>query len=43
MANHKRKGPKITRSGCLLCKPHKIWGNRKGATKPKYRMEAEAL
>jgi hypothetical protein len=23
MANHKRKGPKSTRSGCLLCKPHK--------------------
>lgn len=20
---HKRKGPKSTRSGCLLCKPHK--------------------
>ena len=23
MANHKRRGPKSTRSGCLLCKPHK--------------------
>ena len=23
MAHHKRKGPKSTRSGCLLCKPHK--------------------
>jgi hypothetical protein len=23
MANHKRKGPKSTRAGCLLCKPHK--------------------
>lgn len=22
--NHKRKGPKSTRSGCLLCKPHKL-------------------
>jgi len=21
--NHKRKGPKSTRSGCLMCKPHK--------------------
>ncbi len=23
---HKRKGPKSTRSGCLLCKPHKRQG-----------------
>ncbi len=23
MAHHKRKGPKSTRAGCLLCKPHK--------------------
>jgi hypothetical protein len=23
MANHKRKGPKSTRAGCLLCKAHK--------------------
>ncbi len=23
MAHHKRRGPKSTRSGCLLCKPHK--------------------
>jgi len=23
VAHHKRKGPKSTRSGCLLCKPHK--------------------
>jgi len=28
MAHHKRKGPKSTRAGCLLCKPHK----RQGAT-----------
>jgi len=21
--HHKRKGPKSTRAGCLLCKPHK--------------------
>lgn len=27
--NHKRKGPKSTRAGCLLCKPHK----RQGAPK----------
>lgn len=26
MANYKRKGPKSTRSGCLLCKPHKRQG-----------------
>ena len=30
MANHKRKGPKSTRAGCLLCKPHK----RQGVDKP---------
>ena len=29
MAHHKRKGPKSTRAGCLLCKPHK----RQGASK----------
>lgn len=23
MANHKRKGPKSTRGGCLFCKPDK--------------------
>ena len=23
MAHHKRKGPKSTRNGCLMCKPHK--------------------
>ena len=27
MAHHKRKGPKSTRSGCLLCKPHKRQGS----------------
>jgi hypothetical protein len=27
--NHKRKGPKSTRSGCLLCKPHKRQGYRR--------------
>ena len=26
MANHKRKRPKSTRSGCLFCKPHKRQG-----------------
>lgn len=29
MAHHKRRGPKSTRAGCLLCKPHK----RQGAPK----------
>ncbi len=24
--HHKRKGPKSTRSGCMLCKPHKRQG-----------------
>jgi hypothetical protein len=27
--NHKRKGPKSTRNGCLLCKPHKRQGYRR--------------
>ncbi len=31
--NHKRKGPKSTRSGCLLCKPWKRQGNSKHAKK----------
>lgn len=25
--NHKRGKPKAARSGCLLCKPHKVHGN----------------
>ena len=29
--NHKRKGLKSTRAGCLLCKPWKVMGNRKEA------------
>jgi hypothetical protein len=28
MANFKRKGPKSTRAGCLLCKPQKRQGQR---------------
>ena len=28
MANHNRKGPKSTRSGCLMCKPHKRQGSK---------------
>jgi hypothetical protein len=27
MAHHKRKGPKSTRAGCLLCKPQKRQGS----------------
>jgi hypothetical protein len=25
--HHKRKGPKSTRAGCLMCKPHKRQGS----------------
>ena len=28
MAHHKRKKPKSSRAGCLLCKPHKRQGAR---------------
>jgi hypothetical protein len=43
---HKRKGPKSTRAGCLLCKPHKRQGvndpviqERKLAPLSKWEME----
>ncbi len=36
--HHKRKGPKSTRAGCLMCKPHK----RQGAPR-KSRMRHSAL
>jgi len=29
MAHYKRKGPKSTRAGCLLCKPHKRQGHKR--------------
>jgi hypothetical protein len=29
MAHHKRKRSKARRSGCLLCKPHKLPGTAK--------------
>jgi hypothetical protein len=29
MAHHKRRRPKNTRAGCLLCKPHKMNGIKK--------------
>jgi hypothetical protein len=28
MSHHKRKRPKSTRAGCLLCKPHKRNGTK---------------
>jgi len=28
VANHKRKGPKQTRAGCMLCKPSKNSHNK---------------
>ncbi len=28
MAHHKRKGPKSTRAGCLMCKPYKRQGHK---------------
>lgn len=31
MAHHKRKGPKSTRAGCLLCHGNKFQGNKKTA------------
>jgi len=34
MANHKRGKPKNQRSGCLMCKPHKMNG-AKGSFKEK--------
>ena len=37
MAHHKRKGPKSTRAGCLLCKPHKRQG---AALKQRQRVSA---
>jgi len=37
MAHHKRQGPKSTRAGCLLCKPHK----RQGVDEPR-RQEEQA-
>ena len=39
MSHHKRKGPKSTRSGCLLCKPHK----RQGVDTPKQQELAARL
>ena len=40
MAHHKRKRPKHRRSGCLLCKPHKLTANAKGE---RQRLRQESL
>lgn len=38
MAHHKKhRGYR----GCKLCKPHKAWGNKTDATKPKYRLRKD--
>ena len=39
MAHHKRKGPKQSRSGCMLCRPSKNSHNRT-ADRVKARREA---
>ncbi len=45
--NYKRKGPKSTRAGCLLCKPHKRQGTkaagRRGNIKSLYGGKAARL
>ncbi len=41
---HKRKGPKSTRAGCLLCKPHKdqaVKGTREARTRQELRADQE--
>lgn len=30
MANHKYRRRRVSRAGCHMCKPWKIWGNAKG-------------
>lgn len=37
--NHKRKRPKMSRAGCLLCKPHK----RNGVNKERYSVKRKTL
>jgi hypothetical protein len=37
MANHKRRRPKHRRSGCLLCKPHKLTANAKAERRRDHR------
>lgn len=40
MANHKRKKPKNSRAGCLMCKPHKANG-AKEKEKPSIRRKLQ--
>ena len=40
--NHKRRRPKSTRAGCLMCKPHKANGI-KGGFKAQTRQEQKAI
>jgi hypothetical protein len=38
MAHHKRKRPKSRRSGCLLCKPHKLTARAKAERRRRRRL-----
>ncbi len=42
MAHHRRKGPKSTRAGCLLCKPHKRQGAGGSESKTRQDRRVEA-
>jgi hypothetical protein len=44
MAHHKRKGPKSTRSGCLMCKAYKRQGSKRTERAPfnQFRKEKAA-
>lgn len=41
MSHHRRKGPKSTRAGCLLCKPHKRQGAGGSESKTRQDLRAE--
>jgi hypothetical protein len=44
--NHKRKGPKSTRAGCMLCKPWKRQGSKRSerlSPSQKRRLQAAEL
>jgi hypothetical protein len=41
MAHHKRKRPKHRRSGCLLCKPHKLTANAKATRRRERRASVD--
>lgn len=43
MPHHKRKGPKSTRAGCLMCKPHKRQGGKDKSRVQRAEREAERL